>query len=74
MKFSKCQGATISRKLVGELGTFRYVQDGSPHYAIGYVTMVELGNSPKPTSGSKSSECEGVNAVQRMPQLRPWQQ
>lgn len=37
-------GVAASRKLVGELALFRFVQDGIPHYALGQVTEVELRN------------------------------
>jgi len=37
-------GAAASRKLVGELALFRYLQDSSNHYALGQITEVELRN------------------------------
>ncbi|MGD9496125.1 MAG: hypothetical protein AB7Y46_07430 [Armatimonadota bacterium] len=34
----------VSKKLVGELALFRYLQDGNPHYAIGQIAEVTLRN------------------------------
>ena len=37
-------GAAATRKLVGELALFRFMQDASPHYALGQITEVRLRN------------------------------
>lgn len=37
-------GSAATRKLIGELALFRFVQDSSPHYALGQITEVELRN------------------------------
>jgi hypothetical protein len=34
----------VTKKLVGELALFRYVQDGASHYALGQITEVTLRN------------------------------
>ncbi len=34
----------VSKKLVGELALFRYLQDGLSHYALGQITEVKLRN------------------------------
>ena len=34
----------VSKKLVGELALFRYLQDGQAHYALGQITEVTLRN------------------------------
>ena len=31
-------GAAVTRKLVGELALFRFLQDGAQHYALGQIT------------------------------------
>ena len=47
-------GSAVSRKLVGELALFRFVQDSSPHYALGQITEVQLRNiRPQWHFGSK---------------------
>ncbi len=38
-------GNAVSRKLIGELTYFSYLQDGMPHYAIGQITKVNLRNT-----------------------------
>lgn len=37
-------GSAVSKKLVGELALLRYLQDNSPHYALGQITEVTLRN------------------------------
>jgi len=37
-------GTAVNRKLVGELALFRFMQDGTPHYALGQITEVKLRN------------------------------
>jgi hypothetical protein len=37
-------GSAVSKKLVGELALLRYLQDNSPHYALGQITEVALRN------------------------------
>ena len=37
-------GGAATRKLIGELAYFQFIQDGNPHYAIGQITEVELDN------------------------------
>lgn len=34
----------INKKLVGELAILRYIQEGTPHYALGQITEVQLRN------------------------------
>ena len=37
-------GTAVTKKLVGELALFRFSQDGTPHYALGQITEVQLRN------------------------------
>lgn len=37
-------GSAVTRKLVGELALFRFVQDASSHYALGQITEIQLRN------------------------------
>lgn len=37
-------GAATGRRLVGNLGVFRFMQDEAPHYALGQITEVEMQN------------------------------
>jgi hypothetical protein len=37
-------GSAVTRKLVGELALFRFMQDSSAHYALGQITEVQLRN------------------------------
>jgi len=37
-------GTAVTRKLVGELALFRYLQDASAHYALGQITEIQLRN------------------------------
>jgi len=36
--------SAVNKKLIGELATFKFMQDGKDHYAIGQITEVELRN------------------------------
>lgn len=36
--------SAVNKKLIGELATFKFTQDGKDHYAIGQITEVELRN------------------------------
>jgi len=37
-------GSAVSRKLIGELAYFKFIQSGKPHFAIGQITEVKLNN------------------------------
>ena len=37
-------GSAVTKKLVGELALFHYLQDSSQHYALGQITEVALRN------------------------------
>lgn len=58
-------GAAATRKLVGELALFRYLQNASPHYALGQITEVELRNiwHEDPTMRSLIRQRGRVDAV-----------
>lgn len=58
-------GAAVSRKLVGELALFRFVQDSSPHYALGQITEIQLRNiwHEDPTMRSLIRQRGRVDAV-----------
>lgn len=58
-------GSAVERKLVGELAVFRYTQDGTPHYALGQITEVELRNvwHEDPTMRSLIRQRGRVDAV-----------
>jgi len=58
-------GVAAGRKLVGELALFNFLQDGTPHYAIGQVTEVELRNiwHEDPTMRSLIRQRGKVDAV-----------
>ncbi len=58
-------GSAVSRKLVGELALFRFVQDSSPHYALGQITEVQLRNiwHEDPTMRSLIRQRGRVDAV-----------
>lgn len=58
-------GSAASRKLVGELALFRFVQDGSSHYALGQITEVQLRNvwHEDPTMRSLIRQRGRVDAV-----------
>src|ERR1700730_7759260 len=58
-------GSAVSRKLVGELALFRFIQDSSPHYALGQITEVQLRNiwHEDPTMRSLIRQRGRVDAV-----------
>ncbi len=58
-------GTAVDRKLVGELALFRFVQDASPHYALGQITEVQLRNPwhEDPTMRSLIRQRGRVDAV-----------
>ncbi|HPL67596.1 MAG TPA: ATP-binding protein [Smithellaceae bacterium] len=37
-------GSAVTRKLVGELALFRFLQDSASHYALGQITEIQLRN------------------------------
>lgn len=37
-------GSAVTRKLVGELALFRFIQDTASHYALGQITEIQLRN------------------------------
>ena len=57
-------GASVTRKLVGELALFRFTQD-VPHYALGQITEVQLRNvwHEDPTMRSLIRQRGRVDAV-----------
>jgi hypothetical protein len=58
-------GSAVTRKLVGELALFRFHQDGSPHYALGQITEIQLRNiwHEDPTMRSLIRQRGRVDAV-----------
>ncbi|HHV55208.1 MAG TPA: ATP-binding protein [Firmicutes bacterium] len=58
-------GSAVTRKLVGELALFRFMQDSSPHYALGQITEVQLRNvwHEDPTMRSLIRQRGRVDAV-----------
>jgi predicted transposase YbfD/YdcC len=58
-------GGAVSKKLVGELALFRYLQDGSQHYGLGQITEVKLRNiwHEDPTMRSLIRQRGRVDAV-----------
>jgi len=58
-------GPAATRKLVGELALFRFVQDASTHYALGQITEVQLRNiwHEDPTMRSLIRQRGRVDAV-----------
>jgi len=58
-------GSAVNRKLVGELALFRFVQDTTPHYALGQITEVQLRNiwHEDPTMRSLIRQRGRVDAV-----------
>ncbi|BAF58339.1 predicted ATPase [Pelotomaculum thermopropionicum SI] len=58
-------GAAVTRKLVGELALFRFIQDSSPHFALGQITEVQLRNvwHEDPTMRSLIRQRGKVDAV-----------
>ncbi len=58
-------GSAVNRKLVGELAMLSFMQDGSPHYALGQITEVLLRNvwHEDPTMRSLIRQRGRVDAV-----------
>ncbi len=58
-------GAAVTRKLVGELALFRFLQDSAPHYALGQITEIQLRNiwHEDPTMRSLIRQRGRVDAV-----------
>lgn len=58
-------GTAVSRKLVGEMALFRFVQDSVPHYALGQITEIQLRNTwhEDPTMRSLIRQRGRVDAV-----------
>lgn len=58
-------GSAVTRKLVGELALFRFVQDGRAHYALGQITEIQLRNiwHEDPTMRSLIRQRGRVDAV-----------
>jgi len=58
-------GTAVTKKLVGELALFQFVQDGKPHYALGQITEVQLRNIwlEDPTMRSLARQRGQVNPV-----------
>jgi len=58
-------GSAVSKKLVGELALFRYLQDTQQHYALGQITEVTLRNiwNEDPTMRSLIRQRGRVDAV-----------
>lgn len=58
-------GSAVTRKLVGELALFRFLQDTSAHYALGQITEVQLRNiwHEDPTMRSLIRQRGRVDAV-----------
>lgn len=58
-------GSAVNRKLIGELALFRFLQDASPHYALGQITEVQLRNiwHEDPTMRSLIRQRGQVDAV-----------
>ncbi len=58
-------GSAVTRKLVGELALFRFLQDTSAHYALGQITEIQLRNiwHEDPTMRSLIRQRGRVDAV-----------
>jgi hypothetical protein len=58
-------GAAVTRKLVGELALFRFLQDSTPNYALGQITEIQLKNvwHEDPTMRSLIRQRGKVDAV-----------
>ena len=58
-------GSAVTRKLVGELALFHFLQDSTPHYALGQITEVQLRNiwHEDPTMRSLIRQRGRVDAV-----------
>ena len=58
-------GSAVTRKLLGELALFHFMQDASPHYALGQITEIQLKNvwHEDPTMRSLIRQRGRVDAV-----------
>ena len=58
-------GSAVTRKLVGELALFRFLQDTNIHYALGQITEIQLRNiwHEDPTMRSLIRQRGRVDAV-----------
>lgn len=58
-------GSAVTRKLLGELALFRFLQDSDPHYALGQITEIQLKNvwHEDPTMRSLIRQRGRVDAV-----------
>lgn len=58
-------GSAVSRKLLGELALFHFMQDSDPHYALGQITEIQLKNvwHEDPTMRSLIRQRGRVDAV-----------
>lgn len=58
-------GSAVTKKLVGELALFKFIQDGNQHYAIGQITGISLKNSwhEDPTMRSLIRQRGRIDAV-----------
>ena len=58
-------GAAVTKKLVGELALFDFIQDGKEHTALGQITDIELRNAwlEDPTMRSLARQRGQVNPV-----------
>jgi len=58
-------GSAVTRKLVGELALFHFLQDSAPHYALGQITEIQLRNiwHEDPTMRSLIRQRGWVDAV-----------
>ena len=62
-------GQSVYKNLVGELAMFRYMQDNSPHYALGQIHEIHLRNRPLEDPVIRSivrqrAQLEGISADQ----------
>lgn len=58
-------GTAVNKKLVGEFGTFHFLQEGTPHYAMGQITEIQLRNTwlEDPTMRSLTRQRGQVNPI-----------
>ena len=58
-------GSAVTRKLLGELALFHFMQDSHPHYALGQITEIQLKNvwHEDPTMRSLIRQRGRVDAV-----------
>jgi hypothetical protein len=58
-------GTAVNKKLVGEFGTFHFLQDGKSHYAMGQITEIQLRNTwlEDPTMRSLTRQRGQVNPI-----------